>query len=107
MNDVTYIEAARMLAERTMKEGGATPEARLAWAFRVVTSRQPVEAELRALKRNWNAQAEYFAQHQEEAARLLAVGEKRNDPQLEKAELAAYAMTASLLFNLDEAITRQ
>jgi hypothetical protein len=107
MNDVTYIEAARMLAERIMKEGGATPQARLAWAFRVVTSRQPTEVELQALKRNWQAQSGYFAQHQEEAARLLAVGEKRNDAQLAKTELAAYAMTASLLFNLDEAITRQ
>jgi hypothetical protein len=107
MNDVTYVEAARMLAERMMKEGGPTPAARLGWAFRVVTSRQPAEAELRALKRNWEAQSEYFARHQEEATRLLALGERRNDPQLGKAELAAYAMTASLIFNLDEAITRQ
>ncbi|MBO0727497.1 MAG: DUF1553 domain-containing protein, partial [Blastocatellia bacterium] len=43
MNDVTYIEAARMLAQRMLIEGGATPQERLAWAFRLSASRLPVD----------------------------------------------------------------
>ncbi|MBP6824270.1 MAG: DUF1549 domain-containing protein [Acidobacteria bacterium] len=107
MNDVTYIEAARMLAELMLKEGGATIEQRLAWAFRRVTSRQPNEAEIKALVKNLNSQLEYFTRNPQEAEKLLTVGEKRNDDKLNRAELAAYATTASLLLNLDEVITRQ
>jgi hypothetical protein len=107
MNDVTYIEAARMLAELMLKEGGASAEQRLMWAFRRVTSRQASEAEVKALTRNLNSQLEYFTRNSAEAEKLLAVGEKRNDQTLNRAELAAYATTASLLLNLDEVITRQ
>ena len=42
MNDVAFLEAARVLAERMMKEGGATPADRLAFAFRLATGRRPV-----------------------------------------------------------------
>jgi hypothetical protein len=107
MNDVTYVEAARMLAERTLHEGGTTPQARLAFAFRLATSRQPDERELQTLVRNLKAQAEYFNQHPQDAAKLLANGDRRNDARLNAAELAAYAATASLILNLDEVITKQ
>src|SRR5262245_31002628 len=52
MNDVTYVEAARLLAQRMLREGGATPQARVAWAFFVVSSRRPSERELQVLLRN-------------------------------------------------------
>ena len=35
MNDVTFVEAARVFAERVMKEGGTSPTDRIAYAFRV------------------------------------------------------------------------
>ncbi|MGE0127417.1 MAG: DUF1553 domain-containing protein [Blastocatellales bacterium] len=107
MNDVTYIEAARMLAQRMLTEGGATPEERIAWAFRAVTSRQPKEEENRALLRNLISQMGRFRLDPEEAAKLLAIGERRNDARLNVAELAAYAAAASLILNLDEVITKQ
>jgi hypothetical protein len=107
MNDVTYVEAARMLAERMLTEGGAKAEDRVAWAFRLATSRRPDEKELQVLVNNLNAQLEYFSAHPKEAARLLAVGERRNDRKLDVAELAAYASTSSLILNLDEVITKQ
>ena len=107
MNDVTYIEAARMLAQRMLTEGGPTPQERLAWAFRLVTSRPPGDRELQALLRNLEKQKASFSQRPQEAAKLLAVGEKRSDEKLNPAELAAYAVTASLILNLDEVITRQ
>ncbi len=107
MNDVTYIEAARMLAERMIREGGATPQERLAWAFRLMTSRQPNAREIQTLVGNLNAQRDYFKRNLQEAEKLLAIGEKRNDEALNRIELAAYAATASLIFNLDEVITKQ
>jgi hypothetical protein len=107
MNDVTYVEAARMLAQRMLIEGGRTAEERLAWAVRAATSRRPNEKELQVLSRNLKAQADYFTKNPREAERLLAVGKKRNDQRLNKIELAAYAATASLILNLDEVITKQ
>ena len=107
MNDVTYIEAARMLAERLLKEGGTTAEQRIAWAFRLITSRQPSEQEAQVLMRHLDRQKDYFKRNPDEVKKLLAVGEKRNDDKLDKVEIAAYATTASLLLNLDEVITKQ
>jgi len=107
MNDVTYVEAARMLAQRMLTEGGATPQDRVTWAFRAVTSRRPGERELQVLLRNLKAQTDYYDRHPQEAARLLAVGEKRNGGGLSPSELAAYAATASMILNLDEVITKQ
>jgi mono/diheme cytochrome c family protein len=107
MNDVTYVEAARMLAERMLLGGGTLPEQRLAWAFRAVTSRPPDETERQTLLDNLKAQLSYFREHRREAEKLLTIGEKRNDAKLDAAELAAYATAASLILNLDEAITKQ
>jgi len=107
MNDVTYVEAARLLAQRMLREGGATPQARVAWAFLVTTSRRPSERELQVLLRNLSWQMDYFGQNPREATRLLSIGEKRNEAKLDAVELAAYSVTASLILNLDEAITKQ
>jgi hypothetical protein len=107
MNDVTYVESARMLAERTLLTVSTGPRGRLAWAFRAVTSRQPDGMEQQTLLENLNAQLSYFRARPREAEKLLMIGEKRNDARLNPAELAAYTMTASLILNLDEAITKQ
>jgi hypothetical protein len=107
MNDVAYVEAARMLAARMLTEGGAKPEDRVAWAFRLTTSRRPNEKELRILLKNLDAQLKYFSGDSKEATRLLAIGARQNDERLNVAELAAYATIASLILNLDEVITKQ
>ncbi|MEP7273815.1 MAG: DUF1553 domain-containing protein, partial [Acidobacteriota bacterium] len=107
MNDVTYVEAARMLAQRMLREGGMTSRERLRWGFRTVTSRWPSEGELRVQVRNLEAQQDYFNRNPLEVKRLLSVGERRNDESLQASELAAYATAASLILNLDEATTKQ
>ena len=50
LNDPTYLEAARALAQHTLKEGGTTPAERIRYAFRRATSRWPSSAELRVLR---------------------------------------------------------
>jgi hypothetical protein len=107
MNDVTYVEAARLLAERIITEGGATPESRISWAFRLLTARSPDESERRILLGNLKAQLDYFQRHPQEAPGLLLVGARRSDGKLNAGELAAYSVVASLLLNLDEVITKQ
>jgi hypothetical protein len=107
MNDVTYVESARMLAQRMLNEGGSEPESRVTWGFRLAAGRVPEESERRVLLRSLAGQLEYFENDPEAAAELLAVGEKRNDASLAAQELAAYAVVGSLILNLDEVITRQ
>jgi hypothetical protein len=107
MNDVTYVEAARMLAQRMLNEGGARTEDRITFGFRLAAGRVPDESERQLLLSGLDAQLEYFQNHPDAAAGLLAVGEKRNDPKLSSQQLAAYAVVGSLILNLDEVITKQ
>src|SRR5919197_3157373 len=51
MNDPTYVEAARKLAERLLTEAGPAPEERITLAFRLTTARKPSAAELAVLKK--------------------------------------------------------
>jgi hypothetical protein len=107
MNDTTYIEAARMMAQRMLNEGGTKPEDRIALGLRLAAGRRPDANETQVLLGNLQSQLEYFHDHPQEATRLLAVGAKPRDPKPNSEELAAYAVIASLILNLDEVITKQ
>ncbi len=105
MNDPTYVEAARKLAERLL-QAGSTPEERITLAFRLVLSRPPKPAESAVVARIVEQQAEAFRQNPDAARRLLEVGESPRDERLDAIELAAWTTAASVLLNLDEAISR-
>ena len=70
MNDVTYVEAARLLAAANAERRRGTPEERLAWAFRTVTSRLPNEREIAGFCENLEKQLDY-SDGSGEAAKLL------------------------------------
>jgi hypothetical protein len=105
MNDPTYVEAARKLAERLLGEPGTT-EDRIARALRFVLSRRPSDREIVVLRSILEQQLATFRADAESALRLLTVGESPRDERFEPAELAAWATLASVLLNLDEAVTR-
>ncbi len=107
MNDKQYVEAARKLAERTMHEGGATVETRIAQAFRVATARHPDAEELAVLVQIYQGQLVEYQADKEAAAKLLSVGDSKRDETLDAGELAAYTMVANLILNLDEVITKE
>ena len=103
MNNVTFVEAARMLAERMMKQTDS-PRDRIAWAFRVVTSRQPQAGELKLLMADLQVYRQEFTEHPEFATKFLAIGEKPYDKDLDAISLAIYSLVANTILNLDEAI---
>ena len=107
MNDVTYLEAARKLAERMMHEAGPTPQARIERGFRLATARKPEEGEVRALAALYEQLLEDYRGDSLEAERYLAQGESPRDETLNVAELASYSGVASLILNLDETITKE
>jgi hypothetical protein len=107
MNDVTYVEASRVLAERVLRDGGATDEQRLTLMFRLLAARPPRPLELKILRTDLDQQRARFQKDRQEALRLIAVGEAKRDEKLDPAELAAYTAVANLVLNLDEAITKE
>jgi hypothetical protein len=106
LNEVTYVEAARKLAEAMMTEGGATPAERVDWAFRRVVGRAPDAFERESLTKRLLARLEKMRGEAEKALQLVAVGESKPSDQLRAEELAAYTVTANVLLNLDETVTR-
>jgi hypothetical protein len=107
MNDVTFVEASRLLAERMMKEGGATPESRLAFAFRLATARRPEPREQQLLADGFHYHLDRYQTDREAALKLLGEGEHPRDEALDARELAAYTAIASLILNLDETVTKE
>ena len=107
MNDETYLEASRRLAERMLEKGGATPLARIAYGFRLVTARRPRSSEQTALAHALERFQEDFKSRPQEALEYLSAGASARNENLNPQELASYAGLASVILNLDEAITKE
>jgi hypothetical protein len=106
MNDVTYVEAARFIGQRMMKEGGSSAADRVRYGFRLVTGHWPSKAQQDVLLGSLRFHLDYFGDSQKVDA-YLEQGESRPDGKLDRRELAAYASVGSLLLNLDEAMTKE
>jgi len=106
MNDIQMIEASRHLAERVLKEGGDSEEAKAGWAFELSTARKPESGELVELLDVYRAGLEKFGSDEEKAIALLSAGDSKRDESLPKDQHAAWTVVASLLLNLDEVMTR-
>ena len=102
MNDVTFVEAARKLAERMIKE---SPEAPLAYGYLLAKGHSPDPETLVILKRNRDHFFEFFKDSPDEAKAFLSAGESKVDESLDPIQLAAHASTAHLILNLDEVIS--
>ncbi len=101
MNDRTFVEASRVLAARMMREGG------IPYGFRLVTGRKPSEKELAVLMRGYDYYRTRFEADPAAALKLVSEGDAPRDPSLDVPQLAAYTNIASLMLNLDEAVTKQ
>jgi len=107
LNDPQFVEAARALAERTIREGGKSVEDRIAFAFRLVTSRRVKENELGILLAEYRDRLAEFQSDKESAIAYLAGGgERPAAAEIEATELASTAAVMSLILNLDESISK-
>ncbi len=107
MNDVAFVEAARVLAQRIMAEGNAAPQDRISRIFSTVTGRQPSPAEARILVDAFNYQLDTFQSKPDAAPKFASQGEFPRDQKLDVRQLAAYTALASLVMNLDETLTKE
>jgi hypothetical protein len=106
LNDVTFVEASRKLAERTMRDCKTVDE-RIALMFRRATGRAPSPTEARILVDGYRAHRDEYRQNPAGVRKLLAIGESPRDEKLDSAELAAFTAVASVILNLDETITKE
>jgi hypothetical protein len=106
MNEVTFVEAARKLAERMLTSGGKTPEELVTFAFQVAASRAPASPELELLVGYLQDFRSRFETDAKAALALVSTGEAPRDETLPVGELAACTAVANLILNLDEVITR-
>lgn len=107
LNDVTYVEAARALAQRVLLEAASSPEARIERAYRLSLARQPNEQETKIMTELLAKLRQRLERDPEAAKRLLSVGESKRDESLDPIEHATYAAMAGVVLNLDETLTKE
>ncbi len=106
MNDTQYVEAARAMAERIMKESGPDATARIDHACTLLLARPARDAEKAALRAQFEAQLADYRNTPDAARDLLDTGESDYDTALDAVELAAWTLVANALMNTDAAVTQ-
>jgi len=106
LNDPTYVEAARVLAQRAIREAGADHAARVRYLFRAATGRNPAQGDMRVLLELAQRRLDHYRKDPAQAAKLIAVGASPA-PKTDVPQLAAWTIVASTILNLDETITKE
>jgi hypothetical protein len=106
MNDVQWVEAARALAERVIKEGGNSSQHRIQLLANILLAHDPPAPMAAVLENSLTEMEKLYTADPKAARRLISVGEKEKDPSIPAPELAAWTMVASEMLNLDETITK-
>jgi len=107
MNDPTYIEAARALAQETLIHGGGEDIARIQYAYRRTLARSARPVEIPLFLNLLQASRHRFSEHPELADAWNHVGTVSPASDLAPVELAAWTVLASTLLNLDETVTKR
>ena len=107
LNDPQYVETARVLAERLMKQSPGDVNAQISTAYRLCTSQQVSDKQLTVLKELMAEQKAHFLKLPKAAEELLAIGETKRDPALAAADHAALTATVLALFNYDPCVTKR
>lgn len=106
LNDPTYVEAARVFANRIVKEGGRDVAARLTWAWRQVLGRPPRPDEEQVARQLFAKHLALYSAEPSAAGDLVKTGQSAPSTNPDASELAAWTSIARLLLNLHETITR-
>lgn len=106
LNDPQFVEAARFLAERTIKEGSATANDKITFIAKRVLARPLRPEEAKIVDDSLANLVAFYGANLEDAKKLIATGESKPDAALNAAEVAAYTMLVNELLNLDEVLNK-
>ncbi len=108
LNETTYVEAARVLAERLLLDHPSESDAdRVRRVFEQVVCRPPIEEETQILTGGLERSRAHFQDNVAAAEQLLKVGDSVRNAQLAPAEHAAWTTLCLAVLNLDETLTRE
>jgi hypothetical protein len=106
LNDPQFVEAARVLAEKALKDGGETDAARADYIARRLVARPLRDNERPIVLASLNDLRAYYQAHTEDAQKLITFGESKPDATLDAVQLAAWTMLTNELMNLDEVLNK-
>jgi hypothetical protein len=106
LNDPQFVEAARYLAEKALKEGGEATDGRIDYLARRLLCRSLTTEEMPVVQSSLNEVSTYYAGHVDDAKQLIAVGESKADANLQPETLASWTMLTNQLMNLDEVLNK-
>ena len=106
LNDVQHVEAARNFAEKIIHKGGKQDQAKISWAWRVATSRNPSRKEIEIVQDLLNQNRKRYAQDLKSAEDLIGFGESEPDAKIKPIELAPWTLVANMILNLDEVVNK-
>jgi hypothetical protein len=107
LNDITFVEAARVFAERIIREGGPDTAGRIRFAMEVALARRPSPSEHSILQRLLADMAAHYASDPGAAREIISAGEWRAATEIDPVSLAAWTSVAQTIMNLDESLTRE
>ncbi|MDB4680848.1 DUF1553 domain-containing protein, partial [Akkermansiaceae bacterium] len=105
MNDPQFVEAARVLATKTLKQNQAFSQ-RLDFITMILMARTLSNEEQEVVRKALDHHLAYYQEKPELADQLVSVGEFKTDTSIPKHELAAWTLIASQIFNLDETLSK-
>lgn len=106
LNDPVFLEMARVLGQRVMKEGGANLNEQIDYAFRLCVARPPTKAEHERLLSLYQQQLKGFERDLKSAETLVNQGSAERPAKLDVRKFAAWMMVGNVLLNLDETLTK-
>ncbi len=104
LNDPQMVEAAKILAQNTMKE--SAEKDRLEAMARKLLCRSMSDGESQVVTKLFDELFAFYKAHPDDAKKLLDVGEAKVDSTLDGPTLAAWTMVANQLLNLDEVLNK-
>ena len=107
LNEPQLVEASRLIAERVIKEGGASAEDQINYAFRLLSSRRLTEKELPLMLELYQQEYEKYRNDEAGAKELLQVGDYPRDASLPLSKVAALAVVTNIMMNYDEVYTKR
>jgi len=107
LNEQTFVEAAKAMALRVLKESGPDNKARARYAFRLCTGRSPTPFEVDRLLEFWKEQYEHFENDTAAAVKVASNDLTNMPPEINLHKVAAWAMVSRAILNLDETITKE
>jgi hypothetical protein len=106
LNDPQFVEAARVLAQLAIKDGGEKVEQKIDYIAQRLLARSFRPEELAIVQSSVSGLLAEYKAKPEEAKKLIAFGDSKADAAIDPATLAAWTMLVNELMNLDEVLNK-